>query len=336
MYKNLVNDLRAVYSPSGLWRSYVDTLSNEHFIPNHRLNLAQKHDLFKRSVDLVEFEPHSFCNRKCTFCPNSYLDRQSAKIEMRADVFKKALHDLAEINYAGQIRFALYSEPLASPLTLEYIAQARSLLPEANIDVITNGDYLRPQLLRSLREAGLDVLRISIYPKAYIWDLNEAHKRLNQVASRIQIAAELIHESPTTLQWRFPFDGLQITAAAKDIHTIGFDRGGLIKNTRSSPFVRTSPCRIVFSHLNIFYDGTVTPCHNIRNDHPEHQQHVIDRLDGEKTLFDVYTSENFVKWRSDLAYVSKKQGPCSGCSQLACTSLLPTWKLSREIRKRLR
>ena len=32
-------------------------------------------DLFKKHLKLIEIEVFSFCNRKCWYCPNSYIDR---------------------------------------------------------------------------------------------------------------------------------------------------------------------------------------------------------------------------------------------------------------------
>src|SRR5581483_9454318 len=39
------------------------------------LDAAGKRVLFKRNVELVEVEPHAYCNRTCSFCPNSIIDR---------------------------------------------------------------------------------------------------------------------------------------------------------------------------------------------------------------------------------------------------------------------
>src|SRR5271168_5224699 len=67
--------------------------------------------LFKKFVDLVELENHSYCNRTCWFCPNSFLDRRGPNLVMSDGLYSKVLDDLASIDYSGTLVWAGYHEP---------------------------------------------------------------------------------------------------------------------------------------------------------------------------------------------------------------------------------
>ena len=56
-----------------------------------------------------------------------------------------------------------YVEPLLHKKIYENIAEARHYLPEAQIEIISNGDVLNKIRLKKLFEAGLSTLLISVY-----------------------------------------------------------------------------------------------------------------------------------------------------------------------------
>lgn len=68
--------------------------------------------LFKQSVKLIEIEVASFCNRKCWFCPNSFVDR-TQNVRFDESVYAKIIKDLAQIDYSGMLNFHRFNEPLA-------------------------------------------------------------------------------------------------------------------------------------------------------------------------------------------------------------------------------
>jgi MoaA/NifB/PqqE/SkfB family radical SAM enzyme len=65
-----------------------------------------------KNVRLIEIEIHSYCNRTCWFCPNSFLDRKH-KIEMKEWVYLKILQELKDMKYKEVISFSRYNEPLS-------------------------------------------------------------------------------------------------------------------------------------------------------------------------------------------------------------------------------
>ena len=75
----------------------------------------------------------------------------------------KIFSELSELKYKGMVIYSGYVEPLLHKRIYQNIAQARKFLPEAQIEIITNGDVLNKDRLRKLFEAGLSTLLISVY-----------------------------------------------------------------------------------------------------------------------------------------------------------------------------
>jgi len=93
-------------------------------------------------IRLIEIELHSYCNRKCSFCPNSYIDRKSFKTELNEDIFLNLLNELSEQGFKNYISFSRYNEPLSDrPLLEKRIKQIRNILPDTTLVMNTNGDY---------------------------------------------------------------------------------------------------------------------------------------------------------------------------------------------------
>jgi radical SAM protein with 4Fe4S-binding SPASM domain len=297
------------------FRSILDTASLE---SGEARSGPEKRWLFKRNVTLVELEPHAYCNRTCSFCPNATIDRLSVRTPIDRGVFDAIIDDLASIDYDRVVRFARYSEPMAHPGIYELIATTRQRLPRAEIDIVTNGDYLNPQALTRLCEVGLSVLRISVYmPRGTAWSPAAARGEIARVGRRIGIAPEWTSATATSVGATFPADRLEIIAFSHNFDEVGYDRGQLVEKLVDSRYVRRSPCFLVFSNFTIDFNGKVMPCCNLRSDHPQHAQFVLGDLSAPASgnIFDVYASRNFAAWRRGLATVSDKEEPCRTCKQ---------------------
>jgi 2-deoxy-scyllo-inosamine dehydrogenase (SAM-dependent) len=100
----------------------------------------------------VEVETTTYCNRRCTYCPNSIFDRGSRKNEvlMPEDLFHKIVADLGRNYFANQFSPHNYGEPLADPRMPHLLKLARKEMPQARIALYTNGDFLTLDLFREL------------------------------------------------------------------------------------------------------------------------------------------------------------------------------------------
>lgn len=172
--------------------------------------------LFKATVGRVEVETHSFCNRRCTYCPNIVGDRRGPNQRLDEDLFLLVAKNLGEIDYDRNIVLNNYNEPLFDRIILERIAQMREQAPGSKILIYTNGDYLNPDYIEELAEAGLSYLHISIHLKmaekfSEVYALN----RLSEIAVRIGIPAQFSTiKSNEYIIARFPHRRLEIETRA--------------------------------------------------------------------------------------------------------------------------
>ena len=315
--------LRRLYArlvpPRDHWDHFLATVTRESLAFDPAMDAAAKRALFRRNVTLVELEPHAYCNRTCSFCPNAIIDRLTVKTRLDRGLYERVLRDLQAIEYAGVLRFARYSEPLADAHIYEMLAMARRALPRATIDLISNGDFLTPARVRTLRDAGLTILRVSVYMRKGVpWTPEAARDEIERLGRRVGIMPRWSAATAASVGAVFPYDGLEIVAFSHDFDEIGYDRGQLLGDLTDEAYVRRSPCFMVFSNVTVDFDGKVMPCCNLRGDHPAHASYVVgDLSSGEASLFDVYASRVFTEWRRSLAGVGDKADPCRTCKQKA-------------------
>jgi len=303
--------------PRDHWSHFLSILDRPTLEHDPSLDQAGKRALFKRNITLVELEPHAFCNRTCSFCPNSTIDRLTVKTALERPLYESILNDLKAIEYDQMLRFARYSEPMADDHIYDMVAMARRHLPKADIDIVTNGDYLDAEALNRLREVGLSVLRISVYMrKSVAWSVANAEEEIGRLAKRIEIEPVWDQPTATTVGAVFPYSGVKIVVYSHNFDETGYDRGQLIERLVDHAYVRQSPCFLVFSNFTVDFNGKVMPCCNLRSDHQEHQPFVLgDLSDRRTTIFDVYANRISTEWRRGLAGVGDKQAPCNTCKQ---------------------
>ena len=276
---------------------------------------ARQRALFAQTVNRVEVETHSYCNRRCDYCPNVVGDRLGPNIRIKPAIWHKLLRDLAEVDYSRYLILNSYNEPLYDRAILERVAEARAALPRARIMIYTNGDYLTPDYVDDLEAAGLDYMHVSIHLKqgdsySDVYVLN----RIAEIAHRTGLQARFSHiRAGDSIIARFDTSKLEMETRAINFARHGNDRGGLLPDL-SPENPRTDPCTFVFQHLHMGYTGNVVPCCHIRSDRPEHAKHVIGNLDRAETIFDIFFSGKAAAWRRGLIHDRAKTGPCATCT----------------------
>lgn len=113
----------------------------------------------------VAVETTSICNRTCSFCPNTIpkLKQQRPQKEMSEQVFMRLMKDLSQIHYRDIVSFQHYGEPLLDTQLEDRIKLARRLLPQAYLQIKSNGDYLSVKKFQHLTQAGLNEIFVTIY-----------------------------------------------------------------------------------------------------------------------------------------------------------------------------
>jgi MoaA/NifB/PqqE/SkfB family radical SAM enzyme len=271
--------------------------------------------LFAASVARVEVETHSYCNRRCSYCPNVVGDRLGENVRLADRTWRMVLSDLAEIGFRQNLVLNSYNEPLADRAILDRIREARAALPEARIMLYTNGDYLDPGYVEALAEAGLSYMHVSIHMRkddrySDIYAVN----RMLEISVRMGIAARIgtVRANEYMLA-RVPHPRIEIEMRAINFMKHGTDRGGLMEEIRP-PAPRTAPCYFPFSHFVVGFNGNVVPCCHIRADRPEHAGYVTGNLAEAGSIFQAYAGRNAAAWRRELVSALPKRRPCDSCS----------------------
>jgi hypothetical protein len=293
--------------------------------------------LFESSVHFVELETFSYCNRKCWFCANSFIDRKTANIYLSEAVFAKILRDLAAIGYAGTVNLSNYNEPLSDRAIVGHIARVRDAAPAATISVYSNGDYVNAGYLAELRDAGLDEIYLSIHTGDRE-DLNDAkvERRIASLGRKIGAEVEFSKRQPgVQYRARVKYPGMRIQMYEPNMRTLGSNMGELIPGLQED-YRRTSPCLEPFTHFTVNYNGQVVPCCRIRSDAAEHESYVICDLHEVDTIFDAYAHARLVGWRRSLASFGDKASPCGTCDNAVIRETWTARRRFKAIKKTLR
>ncbi len=287
--------------------------------------------LFRRAVRMVEIEVFSYCNRRCWFCPNSYIDRISSNTYMAPALYSSIIDQLASIGYAEKISYSRYNEPLADKCILDRIREARAKLPSALLHTNSNGDYLTPEYLAELYDAGLRSLRLQVYlqnNERYSHD--RIRSRARQMLEKLDFPCKLkIDEPGKRLEYRLAYRDMDIRLYGRNFSLDGTSRGGLVDVKRD--YERTSPCLVPVWSVYIDHNGKIVPCCNFRSDAAEHADYVMADLNNEPNLFLAYTNASLASFRRSLLNEEVKGGLCGDC-HFALQKMTPE---KRAVMKRL-
>lgn len=227
-------------------------------------------------IEKIDINVIDVCNRTCLFCPRSVgYPNIDGKLKNHASTTIN--RRLKQINYNKTIIFSGMGEPLLHKDLEKHIQKIIKGLSLKEVIVITNGDYLTPERAKSLKDAGVTGLRISMYDEdltSYFskfldgFDIVYKHmyKKYDGLVNRVEI-----YESPQDLSVQ-------------------------------------QPCYYPFYHLVINYDGKVYLCVNDWNYTISYGSII------EKSIEQVWNSPIAQQYRNDLIQGKRSCYPCKGCS----------------------
>ncbi len=106
----------------------------------------------------VYFEVNNHCNFRCDFCPMTESKRKRQHMDW--ELFTKGIDDIVRDNIADTVGFHVLGEPLLYPRIVEAVSYAKS--HKLRTEINTNGSLLTKERVKSLIQAGLDTLCISV------------------------------------------------------------------------------------------------------------------------------------------------------------------------------
>lgn len=283
------------------------------------LTEKEMQSLFSDNCESVSIEVNSACNRKCWFCPNSILDRHSENNKMSIELFGKIIKELKEIDYSEIITYSFYNEPLLDKDLETKIQYVKSNLPLCKQLISTNGDYLSANRLQSLVDAGLDYLIISVYGKndyTIEWDGKVAEEEIKSIVSQTGINISYKRASTIVVEWFGKKDNCYIRLQNYDFKKVAHNRGEILPETLPLKQVksRSEVCANSFVTFNIFYNGIVTVCGNMREDYERHSEFMIGDI-NKNSIFEIFASEKARNFRKGFIN-DINRFPCSTCSRV--------------------
>lgn len=278
----------------------------------------------------IDIEIQSYCNRKCDWCPNKFLDR-TFKEEMSDNTYSTLLKQLKEANFGDSklfhpvknseelligdtaiLSFLGYQEPFSNiELLRKRLNEARNIFDHKMCFVTnTNGDYLSKEALKDLLMTnisiqdydckGVDYWR-NKFKELGVLEIDFDNKR--QILYGISRYAESI---TVTLDW---IDNMELE-----------NRGGSLNKDDMPDYKwkkdmqpRTRPCAEPEYFMNIAYDGSVMPCCHLRPDNPNHKEYILGNI-KDNNIVDIYYSEKAEDFREKLRYENGDYPePCKHC-----------------------
>ena len=242
---------------------------------------------------LVEISNSGMCNRKCSFCPRSDPNYKDVNEFIANELHDKICKELSEYNYKGILVYSGFNEPLLKKDIYRDIKMARKYLPEAQIEMITNGDALNNERMKKLFDSGLSVLLISVY------DGEEDMKKFQKMCDENKL-----EKSQYVIRKRYlpPEEDFGITIN---------NRGGEMEKAThkikalNNPYI--TPCNYPAYNFFIDYTGEVLMC-----SHDWGKKNILGDI-NKQTLLEIWTSHISTISRKALINGNRNFSPCSKC-----------------------
>ena len=283
------------------------------FRPASDLKPGVPAQLFSRYVRNLNLEVFDYCNRQCSYCPVSKVDRRSGVRPMQPGQLSAITSELAALEYSGSICLNLFNEPLASELTFDAIARFRRDVPNARIWFTTNGDYLDRDLVAKIANAGVSRVVISLhFQPGETYDDCLQLTRVSQLSARSGLAFKFVKFRPgTDFKAQARYKSVPFVLKSVDYMGHGVNRAELLDEIPVCA-ERSSPCDRPFHELAIGWNGAVYPCCQFFPDAPDHDRYIAGWI-GRQSLVDIYAGEMLAGFRRDNFGYGSKLAPCNTC-----------------------
>ena len=131
---------------------------------NRKKPILDRDPQFYKNVPLpswIELSLIDVCNRICSFCPKSDFDiAPNTYQKMNLKFINKLYEDLKEIGFQGAFSICGYGEPLLHKDLVQFVNIIGEL---GGVEIVTNGDPLKPSLLKKIFESKATKLIVSMY-----------------------------------------------------------------------------------------------------------------------------------------------------------------------------
>ena len=222
----------------------------------------------------IELSIIDVCNRSCSFCPKS--DPKVAPNtyqRMQMNLIDKLANELKEIKYKGSVVLCGYGEPM---LHKEVNLICKKLSEVSYVEVVTNGDTLRPNQIRELYANNVNKLLISMY------DGEHQIKKFNEMIGVSKVPKDFVILRDRWYDSKKDY-GLKLT-----------NRTGTINIGDQEEIGKYKKCFYPSYQFLIDWNGDIFLCPQ------DWQRRVTMGNMMQEHIFDIWTSKIMTKYRKDL------------------------------------
>jgi len=234
----------------------------------------------------IELNVNEFCNRKCIFCPRSE-NYPNKNVHMDFELAELIAKQLETLGFTGTVNISGTGEALLTKNLVELVKK----FGEKNIliEIVTNGDKLKPKLVKDLYTVGLTQLVVSMY------DGPEQREYFLDLFNKSEISKDLF-----TLRDRWYDED-------EDYGLIYTNRAGSLGKTLPSPEKRA--CYYPHYALYIDWNGDILLCCQDMYNRTEIFGNVKDR-----PLFEIWKDQRLMEFRKKLKVGDRSASPCNNCN----------------------
>ena len=236
----------------------------------------------------VELNVNELCNRVCVFCPrHDPKAYPNQNLHMDLDLAELIASQFDDLGFNGIVNISGTGEATLTKHLVDIVKKFGD--KNIHIEIVTNGDKLKPKLIKDLYSAGLKQLVISMY------DGPEQIDYFNSLFEDCGIKRDLY-----TLRDRWYDDEV-------DYGLIYTNRAGSMGDKLLSPEQR--PCYYPHYALYIDWNGDVLLCCQDMYNRTVKFGNIKD-----KPIFDIWTDKSLVKYRKKLKDGDRSESPCNNCN----------------------
>ena len=242
----------------------------------------------------IEFSICGLCNRECVFCPRVDPKVYPNVAEfLSLELYRKVLTDLKDIDYTGGLSYSGFSEPFYHKQLVEFVGSSKEILPRCRVEIVTNGDFVKAQKLRSLFDAGLNTLLISMY------DGPEQIPHFQAIIREAEVDPERVILRKRYLPLGEQY-GINLTNRAGMV---------ILKEVEVAPLKEPMNHRCYYTHYRMMVDhtGEVLLC-----PHDWGKKLIVGNV-RDQHIVDIWTGKILTPVRQRLAAADRRFAPCNVC-----------------------
>ena len=236
----------------------------------------------------IELSIIDVCNRSCSFCPKSDPKvAPNTHQRMQMNLIEKLAEELKEIKYKGSVVLCGYGEPM---LHKDINLICKKLSEVSYVEVVTNGDTLKPKQIKELYVNNVNKLLISMY------DGEHQIQKFNEMINVSKVPKDFV-----ILRDRW-YD------AKKDYGLKLTNRTGTINIGDQEEIGKYKKCFYPSYQFLIDWNGDIFLCPQ------DWQRRVTMGNMMQEHIFEIWTGKIMTKFRKDLIYGKRNNSPCTLCN----------------------